>query len=157
MNNTLTNQELHILFLSHAYLKLYIEGTNPQATPKEVLALSQHLHTQCNKFPKKKFNKITKSAMEKFKTLEEKIKQELNLEKQKSKYSSRITLNQDGDIEVHGLLFALSLLMEHENLPVKNMITPDILVSKILNWFDNKDESTHKNARSLATHLVKIL
>ena len=75
--------------------------------------------------------------------------------KKQSRFSKKITLNQDGEIEAHGLVFVASIIMEQEQLEDRILNLPYSVARKILNHFAESKDELVLNSMILSGYFIR--
>ena len=65
--------------------------------------------------------------------------------------------NEEKELEVHGLLFAVALVLEHQSVSNKNLYLPYKQALDIYSQFDGKQGKMYDNARLLPKLLMEKL
>lgn len=141
--------DLYCLFIATAFLKLYIEETDSNESE-----LSNFYNTLKNKsleYPKY-IKPLTIKANDIFNECETELREKINSQ---SRFNKKVILNENNEIEAHGLVFVASIIMEQEQLKDRVLNLPYSTAKKILNHFaDSKDELV-LNSMILSGHFMR--
>ena len=139
-------KELCFLFLSNAFAKMYLDGTTKSYPKVEHLAFVEL--GKKSKVYGKQINNILEDSFKAFDFIE---KQELKKVNKgvKHRFQKRLSFNENQELEVHGLLFCVALILEHKEIKNKKIFLPYKTAQNIYNDFDGKNGNIYKNARLL--------
>jgi len=152
MKLTKLEKELAILFLATSFGKMHIEDVIENAKNKEqtILDLQQPIKlldnlTSIARLYSKKVDPLSQMVVEMFSEIEK----ENNELKPVKRFEKKVRLDSDGDIIINGLLFCVSLVLEHRE--IKNrMLNPNYVIAKhIHSVYENENKKAFDNARVL--------
>lgn len=146
-------KETYFLFIANAFIKMYIDGTSKKYNRVEKLC--EQLAKKSRVFGKNLYP-IIETALELFEDVE---KQQLKLRNKpiKSKFEKRVTFDKDDTLSVHGLLFALSMILEHETIPNRKLHLPYAEARSMIKDFDECKGAMYRNARLLPAKFKDLL
>lgn len=141
--------ELYCLFIARAFLKMYLEDSNCKDI--EPLNLYKTLSNMCREYSKY-INPLTEKATE---ILEECEKDLVMLLNENRKFTKKIVLNKDKDLEVHGLVFVASIIMEQEQFKDRVLNLPYSVARKVLFHFADSNNEIALNGQILSGQFIK--
>lgn len=141
--------ELYCLFIATAFLKIYLEETN--CTDAEPVNLYKSLVKKSNEYSKY-IKTLTVKATEIFEDCEKDLVQILN---ENRRFAKKIVLNQDNDLEIHGLVFIASIIMEQERFKDRILNLPYAVARKVLFYFIDSNNELAMNSQILAGQFIK--
>ena len=141
--------DLYCLFIATAFLKMYMDDSGAEDT--ELLSLYKTLNKKSLEYSKY-IKPLTIKANDVFNECEEELKEQM---KKQSRFSKKITLNQDGEIEAHGLVFVASIIMEQEQLEDRILNLPYSVARKILNHFAESKDELVLNSMILSGYFIR--
>ncbi len=146
-HNKLQNEK-YFLFMSCAMLQLYVSDDRYTAKKdKEIDKLLMDLSKRTFLF-NKSLDKTLSEAIAKFSLLEKKVV--ADIDRPARKFEKKILISDDG-IAVHGLLFAVALILEHKEIKNKTLYLPYKLAQDIYSRFDNAKDDLIDNSRIVAS------
>lgn len=138
-------KELSFMFMATAFTRLFIEGSKNKNALDMAEALEKELMKKARLYFKKG-KKVTAYAQ----TILTKCEDELKVVKE-NKFRKKVAFNDEGDIEAHGLLLSVSLILEHQQLKNRKMFLPYRLAESIYKSFNKvSDDKYVHNAKILA-------
>ncbi len=148
-----TTYELYFLFTAMSFVRMYRDGT--KGDNSKVEKLWQDLDKKSSMFSKN-FVKIMDVCTTLFEDVEniEKKKQNKGL---KFGYEKRLSFNENGELVVHGLLFALTIILQHRRIPNKKLFLPYALATELYQEFADKKDNIFKNSRILPIKFKKYI
>jgi len=145
---TKLQNEKYFLFMSCAMLQLYVSDDRYTAKEdKQIDKLLMDLAKRTFMF-NKSLDKTLKEAIDKFALLEKKVI--ADKDRPARKFEKKIKISDDG-IAVHGLLFAVALILEHREIKHKSLYLPYKLAQDIYNRFENANDDLIENSRVVAS------
>lgn len=141
--------DLYCLFIATAFLKMYIDETQSEET--ELINLYKTLTKKSLEYSKY-IKTLTIKANDIFNECEEELKEQM---KKQSRFSRKITLNQDGEIEAHGLVFVASIIMEQEQLKDRVLNLPYSVARKILIHFAHSKDELVLNSMTISGCFIR--
>ena len=140
-------KELYFLFLAQSFGQLYLEESKIQSDKIEYF-VSVELRKKIQLF-KNHFVFLIEDSFDIFNHIEEKEYKKRN-KPLKNRFQKRLIF-EDRNIAVQGLLFCVSLILEHKNIKNKKLHLPYAKAQEIYNDFDNKNDVMCRNARVLSS------
>ena len=147
-------KELCFLFLSNAFAKMYIDETKIKSN-----LVKHFVFTELGKKSqvyKKEIDNIIEDSINIFNFIEFKEYRKRN-KGVKNRFQKRLSFNEDGELEVHGLLFSVALILAHQNIKNRRIYLPYKIARDIYHDFDNQRGNMFKNARLLASLFCEYL
>ena len=152
MKLTKLEKELSLLFLATSFGKMHIEDVIENAENKEQTILDLQLPiklldnlTNIARLYSKKVDPLSQMVVEIFSEIEK----ENNELKPVKRFEKKVRLDSEGDIIINGLLFCVSLVLEHRE--IKNrMLNPNYVIAKhIHSIYESENKKAFDNARVL--------
>ena len=152
MKLTKLEKELSLLFLATSFGKMHIEDVIENAENKEQTILDLQLPiklldnlTNIARLYSKKVDPLFQMVVEIFSEIEK----ENNELKPVKRFEKKVRLDSEGDIIINGLLFCVSLVLEHRE--IKNrMLNPNYIIAKhIHSVYESENKKAFDNARVL--------
>lgn len=152
MKLTKLEKELSLLFLATSFGKMHIEDVIENEENKEQTILDLQLPiklldnlTNIARLYSKKVNPLSQMVVEIFSEIEK----ENNELKPVKRFEKKVRLDSEGDIIINGLLFCVSLVLEHRE--IKNrMLNPNYVIAKhIHSVYESENKKAFDNARVL--------
>jgi hypothetical protein len=138
-------KETYFLFVANAFVKMYIDGTSTKYD--KVDKLCENLAKKSRLFSKN-LNLSIESALSLFEDVE---KEQLRIRNKpmRSRFEKRISFNEDNSIEVHGLLFAICMILEHEKIPNRSIHLPYAAAKELFKEFEDQKGVIYRNSKIL--------
>jgi len=139
-------KELCFLFIANAFGKMYLDGAKTQYD-----SVNHLVHIGLGRKSKvygKQVENILKDCMDIFEYIEKQERKKIN-KGVKHRFQKRLSFNENDELEVHGLLFCVALILEHKEIPNKKLYLPYAEAKKIYEEFDGRYDNMYKNARVL--------
>jgi len=152
MKLTKLEKELSLLFLATSFGKMHIEDVIENAENKEQTILDLQLPiklldnlTNIARLYSKKVDPLFQMVVEIFSEIEK----ENNELKPVKRFEKKVRLDSEGDIIINGLLFCVSLVLEHRE--IKNrVLNPNYVIAKhIHSVYESENKKAFDNARVL--------
>ena len=141
--------ELYCLFIATGFLKIYIDET--KSAEKELVEFYRTLVKKSLEYPSL-IESLTIKATKIFDECESDLVKAMNEQK---RFSKKIVLSEDENLEVHGLVFVASIIMEQEQLKDRVLNLPYSFARKVLNHFANSKEDIVLNSQVLSSYFIK--
>lgn len=143
MNNI--EKELSFLFLATAFTNMYSKESKIKDI-KIVNDLLQELGKKSRLFLSKA-KRVTDQSIKVF----EQCEVELRKQSQK-RFGKKAVADEEGNYNAHGLLFAVALILEHQELKNRKVFLPYKIAKDIYKDFDGINNVNVENSRILAKH-----
>lgn len=153
---TNTEKELSILFLGTAFLKMYMDSVIKNSKDIQKYEPVLKLLTKQGKMARvysKKIPPLLEKATDLFELIEEEAKQIKPLKR----FEKQVRFNEDKDVEVNGLVFAVSLILEHRNLKNRVLKLDYNLANNIYQDFEGIESKVVSNAKIMSKKFVERL
>lgn len=141
--------ELYCLFIATAFLKIYLDETKSESL--ELINLHKTLTKKSLEYSKY-IKPLTTKASEIFNECERDLVDSIN---EKKRFSKKIVLNENKDLEVHGLVFIASIVMEQEQLKDRILNLPYAVARKILIHFAHSSDEVVLNSQILSGYFIR--
>lgn len=152
MKLTKLEKELSLLFLATSFGKIHIEDVIENKENKEQALIELQLPnklldnlTSIAKLYSKKVDSLVEISID----IINEIEKENNELKPVKRFEKKVRLDSEGDIIINGLLFCVSLVLEHRE--IKNrMLNPNYVIAKhIHSVYESENKKAFDNARVL--------
>ena len=148
-----TLSELYFLFIANSFIRMYQDGVKTKNSRVEKLLTELDKRSSIYQKQWKKAMTITTELFNKIEENELKLKNK----DVKYRYEKRIHFNENNEVEVHGLLFAVAMILQQKRLDNRVLNLPYALASEIYMDFSEKSGIMFDNARLLPIKFKRYL
>lgn len=149
-------KELSLLFMATGFIKLYLdhikEDNEDLKDYSKPIKLLENLRKRTFLYSKKLDGVVAKSNF-----IFEQIESEIKKVKPLKRFEKRVRVNEDGDVEVNGLLFSCALILEHKDFKNRKLFLDYKLAEDIHLSYDGKHSKSIDNARVMASKYVEAI